>query len=144
MQRAVVAVLLAFTTVAVAQENLRDKKNLKEAGLKKETSVVPDQSLAGDITRKKEEKGAAPALQYDRFRLGVELQVDSKRRDQIDSLKKIIGLSADPKEMPGLLFRLGELYWEESKFYFFEGNRKDDELINAMNRGDPSGQQRAK
>jgi tetratricopeptide (TPR) repeat protein len=144
MQRVVISILLAFATVAVAQESLRDKKNLKDTGLKKGASVAPDQSLAGDITRKREEKTAAPALHYDQFRLGVELQVASKRREQIDSLKKIIGLSSDPKEMPSLLFRLGELYWEESKFYFFEGNRKDDELINAMNRGDQAGQERAK
>jgi cellulose synthase operon protein C len=117
----------------------------KDADLgKKETSAVPDKSLAGDLTRKKDERGAAPALQYDQFRLGVELQVASKRREQIQSLKKIIGLTPDPKEAPGLLFRLGELYWEESKFFFFEANRKDDDLINAMNRKDKAGQDRAK
>jgi len=145
MQRVLVSVLLVLATGATAQENLREKKNPKEAGLKKATSVAPDKSLAGDITRKKEEKGAAaPALQYDQFRLGVELQVASKRREQIDSLSKIISLSPDPKEAPSLLFRLGELYWEESKFFFFEANRKDDDLINATNRGDPVGQERAK
>ena len=145
MHRVLISALLVLSTGATAQENLREKKNPKEAGLKKATSAAPDKSLAGDITRKKEDKGtAAPALQYDQFRLGVELQVASKRREQIDSLSKIISLSPDPKEAPSLLFRLGELYWEESKFFFFEANRKDDDLINAMNRGDPVGQERAK
>src|ERR1700687_3231845 len=145
MHRVLVLAFLVLATGATAQENLREKKNTKEAGLKKATSAAPDKSLAGDITRKKEDKGtAAPARQYDQFRLGVELQVASKRREQIDSLSKIISLSPDPKEAPSLLFRLGELYWEESKFYFFEANRKDDDLINAMNRGDSAGQQRAK
>ncbi|NDD91214.1 hypothetical protein EBZ37_03925, partial [bacterium] len=46
--------------------------------------------------------------------------------------------------MPTLLFRLGELYWEESKFFFFEANRKDDELIRAMNAKDEAAQEQAK
>ena len=145
MRRLLVFALLLLAATSGAQENLREKKNPKEAGLKKATSASPDKSLAGDITRPKQEKGvAAPALQYDQFRLGVELQVASKRHEQIESLTKIIGLSPDPKEAPSLLFRLGELYWEESKFFFFEANRKDDDLINATNRGDAVGQERAK
>src|SRR5215813_5531176 len=145
MQRVLVSALLVFATAAVAQENLREKKNPKDAGLKKGTSAAPDKSLAGDITRPKVEKGAeAPALQYDQFRLGVELQVASKRHEQIDSLTKIINLSPDQKEMPSLLFRLGELYWEESKYFFFEANRKDDDLIHAINRSDQPAQERAK
>jgi len=145
MRRLLVFALLLLAASSGAQENLREKKNPKEAGLKKATSASPDKSLAGDITRPKQEKGvAAPALQYDQFRLGVELQVASKRHEQIESLTKIIGLSPDPKEAPSLLFRLGELYWEESKFFFFEANRKDDDLINATNRGDAVGQERAK
>jgi tetratricopeptide (TPR) repeat protein len=145
MHRVLVSALLVFATAATAQENLREKKNFKDAGLKKGASAAPDKSLAGDITRKKEDKGtAAPALQYDQFRLGVELQVASKRREQIESLTKIISLSPDQKEAPSLLFRLGELYWEESKFHFFEANRKDDELINAINRGDAVAQERIK
>ncbi len=145
MSRPLVFALLLLAATSGAQENLREKKNPKDAGLKKGTSAAPDKSLAGDITRPKQEKGAAaPALQYDQFRLGVELQVASKRHEQIESLTKIIGLSPDPKEAPSLLFRLGELYWEESKFYFFEANRKDDDLIIATNRGDAIGQERAK
>jgi len=144
MRRLLIVALVVFATAAQAQENLREKKNAKESGLKKGASAAPDKSLAGDLTRKREEKGAAPALQYDQFRLGVELQVASKRHEQIESLKKIISLSPDQKEAPSLLFRLGELYWEESKFFFFEANRKDDDLINAMNRQDQAGQERAK
>ncbi len=140
---ALFALALFGATPAFAQA----KKEAKEAALgKKEASSGPDKSLAGDLTRKKEERAqAAPALQYDQFRLGVELQVASKRRQQIEDLKKIIALDSDnPKEKPGLLFRLGELYWEESKFFFFEANRKDDDYINAMNRKDKAAQDRAK
>jgi len=146
MRRILAASLILFATTSFAQENLRNKKPTKDADLgKKETSSGPATSLAGDITRKKDKSEAAPALKYDQYRLGVETQVASKRREQIESLKKIISLSPEKsKETPGLLFRLGELYWEESKFFFFEANRKDDDLINAMNRKDQAGQEKAK
>src|SRR5713101_2462977 len=144
MRSAITLALLLLANGSAAQENLRQKKNTAESGLKKGSSIAPDRSLAGDLTRKKEEREAVPALHYDQFRLGVELQVASKRHEQIESLTKILRLAPDQRELPGLLFRLGELYWEESKFFFFEANRKDDDLINAMNRGDPVGQERAK
>ncbi len=142
MRRSLLVSFLLLASVASAQA----KKAPRDADLGKKTSTsVVDKSLAGDISRKKEKKkDTAPALQYDQFSLGVEVQVASKRREQIDSLKKIISLSADPREQPSLLFRLGELYWEESKHYFFEANRKDDELIEALNRNDKAGQARAK
>lgn len=146
MRKLLLASLLAVAATASAADPTPQKKEAKDADLgKKETSIAPDKSLAGDITRKKEDTGAAaPALQYDQFRLGVELQVQSKRREQIESLKKIIGLGPDKKEAPSLLFRLGELYFEESKYWFFEANRKDDEYIQAMNRQDKAGMEAAK
>lgn len=134
-----VAALLAGAG-ALAQE----KKVVKDTELKKkETSITPDKSLAGDITRKKEKRDDAPTLKYDEFRLGIETKISSKRKEQIADLQKIIDLSQDKKEKPGLLFRLGELYWEESKSFFFEANRKDDEKIAAMNRNDTAGVERA-
>src|SRR5947209_6972806 len=72
------------------ESNLRKKaeKADKDAELKKKTgSIAPDKSLAGDITRKKVKGEAAPALQYDTFRLGVESQVATKRTEQIRDLK---------------------------------------------------------
>ncbi|HET9450033.1 MAG TPA: tetratricopeptide repeat protein, partial [Aggregicoccus sp.] len=140
MRRSLLISLLLLATVSAAQ----DKKAPRDADLGKKAATAVDKSLAGDISRKKEAKDQAVPLQYDQFRLGVELQVASKRREQIQSLKKIISLSADAREAPSLHFRLGELYWEEAKFFFFEANRKDDELIAAMNRNDAAGQQRAK
>ncbi|WP_241759212.1 tetratricopeptide repeat protein [Pyxidicoccus parkwayensis] len=140
MRRSLLVCLVLLATASAAQE----KKATRDADLGRKSATAVDKSLAGDITREKNKEEVAPALQYDQFRLGVELQVASKRREQIQSLKKIISLSPDPKEVPSLLFRLGEFYWEESKFYFFEANRKDDELIKAMNRNDAMGQQRAK
>lgn len=145
-----VPIVVFLSVVAVAQpatpakEAPKEKKEAKDTELKKKTAdVVPDKSLAGDVTRKKEKRENVPTLQYDQFRTAVESQVAAKRAEQITDLKKIIELTQDEKEKPGLLFRLGELYWEESKHYFFEANRKDDDKIKAMNAGDKAGQERA-
>ncbi len=116
----------------------------KDQSLGRKDTKALDTSLAGDITRKADAVSAAPALEYDTFRLGVELQVADKRHEQIESLKKIMAYSNDPKEAPTLLFQLGELYWEESKYFFFEANRQDDAFIKAMNANDAAGQKRAK
>lgn len=139
MRRSIFSAVVAFSLIAGAQAPA-DRKTAKEVELKKkETSLVPDKSLAGDITRKKEKRDEAPTLKYDEFRTGVELQVAAKRREQIVDLQKIINLSTDKKEKPGLLFRLGELHWEESKFFFFEANKKDDDKIRAINANDKAG-----
>ncbi len=141
--RPLITSLLLVSSITLAQAPAAKKEAVDTELKKKETSIAPDKSLAGDITRKKKQQEDAPTLQYDAFRLDVELQVASKRREQITDLSKIIDLSTDKKEKPGLLFRLGELYWEESKFYFFEANRKDDEKIKAMNAKDDAGIARA-
>lgn len=144
MRRLMVALLVALALPWGASALAADKKT-KDEVLAKKGETALDASLAGDITRKKAVKEAAPALDYDQFRLGVELQVTEKRHQQIQDLRKIISLSpADSKETPSLLFRLGELYWEESKTYFFEANRKDDELIRALNANDKAAEARAK
>ena len=124
MRRLLVLALLLVPTLASAQAK-------QSPTLSKKTSTDVDASLAGDITRQKQEAAGAP-LQYDQFRLGIELQVADKRREQLESLKKIIQLSPDQKEQPSLLFRLADLYWEESRYYFFEASRKDDDLIRAL------------
>lgn len=143
MRRSVFVSIVALSAVALAQAPA-DRKAAKEVELKKkETSLVPDKSLAGDITRKKEKRDDAPALKYDQFRLGVELQVAAKRREQIVDLQKIITLTTDKTEAPSLLFRLGELYWEEAKYFDFEANRKDDDKIRALNADDKAGVEQA-
>lgn len=120
-----------------------DTARSKEQTLGKKEQTSLDASLAGDITRKKEDTGGAP-LEYDQFQLGVERQISDKRRSQIDSLQRIIELSGDSKETPDLLFRLGELYFEESRDYFFQANRKDDDLIRGLATKDVALQEKAK
>ena len=111
MRRILPLLLCVVSTAALAQaaEKGTEKKAAKEADLgKKESSIAPDKSLAGDVTRKKKKEEIAPSLNYDEFRLGVESQVNTKRKEQIEDLKKIIELSTDKAERPKLLFRLGE------------------------------------
>ncbi|HYQ80954.1 MAG TPA: hypothetical protein VEP68_05600, partial [Anaeromyxobacteraceae bacterium] len=102
-----------------------------EAGLGKKKTVAPDASLAGSLeaakAKKPEERG--PTLEFETFRYRIELEVSGKRREEIADLQKLIRLGGAPREMPGWLFRLAELYWEESQYFFFEANRKDDELM---------------
>jgi tetratricopeptide (TPR) repeat protein len=138
MRRSLLVCLTLVASVAAAQ----GKKNPREADLGKKSATTIDKSLAGDISRKKEKDDDVPSLSYDQFRLGVELQVASKRREQIGQLEKL--LSLDPPDAANVMFQLSELYREESKFFEFEANRKDDDLIKAMNRNDAAGQTRAK
>ncbi len=125
------ACLLSALAVSAPGGAASRKEAPKQADLsRKEATKVPESDLAGDITRRKAEKAEQrPALVYDQYRQGVELQVASKRREQIETLQKIIQLGPSENEAPNLVFRLAELYWEESKFFFFESNRKDDEII---------------
>lgn len=150
MRRFFLLILLASTSVAAADEkaNSKERKAAKDediGGSKKKTEIAPDKSLAGDVTRKKTDKTVVPALQYDQFRLGVEGQVSEKRKSQIDDLERLLQLTTnDPVETPKLLFRVGELYWEESKAFFFQANRKDDDFIRAQAAKDQAGMDKAK
>lgn len=141
MRRILALSLVLFAVAAHAQD-----RKTREADLGKKGTTAIDNSLAGDLKRKKSpDQGNAPALDYDKFRVGVELQVASIRHEQIESLKKILDITPpNAPDRAGLLFRLGELYWEESKFHFFEANRKDDDYIRAMNAKDQAGMERAK
>ncbi len=112
-------------------------------GRKQQSGQGPDVSLAGDVRRQKKHEEYRPAVEYDAFRFELELQVASKRNDQLETLGKIIALGSSDKEMPDLLFRYAELLWEESRYLFFEANREDDDYIRAKNKGDQAAMQKA-
>src|SRR5512138_1377668 len=114
-------------------------KQPKEADLGAKRSVAPDAALGGTLAAKKKEEGpAGPALSFDTFRRGVEVSISSKRREEIAGLQKLIRLGGgSAEETPGWYFRLAELLWEDSQYYFFEANRRDDRLIELGTRGDP-------
>ena len=103
----------------------------KDAALKKR-SLAPDPSLAGSIAaRGKVEEAAGPRLDFETFRYTIEVQVSGKRREEMADLEKLIGLGGSQAELPGWLFRLAELHWEEAQYLFFEANRKDDAIAGA-------------
>jgi tetratricopeptide (TPR) repeat protein len=103
-------------------------------------SVGPDAALEGtlEVARKSDQGPAGPRLAFEQFRAGIEVKLSAKRREEIQSLQKLIKLSAGDgdKDLPGYYFRLAELLWEESQYFFFEANRKDGEII-ALPKGDP-------
>jgi len=121
---------LSFVLAGPAAGAQPERKPVRDADLGTKKSVAPDASLAGTLkapTKKAEEKG--PSLDFETFRYQIELEVSGKRREEMTDLRKLIKLGGSEAEMPGWLFRLAELHWEESQYFFFEANRKDDELI---------------
>jgi tetratricopeptide (TPR) repeat protein len=112
----------------------------KEADLGAKKSAAPEASLGGSLEAKKQAAGpAGPTLNFDTFRRGMEVNISSKRREEIAGLQKLIKLGGgNDEETPQWYFRLAELFWEESQYYFFEANRRDDRLIELGTRGDPA------
>jgi cellulose synthase operon protein C len=134
----VTAVSAAFVTSALAQEERRSRRYEDvSSGLGERQERDLDDALKEDLTHEPvEREEARPTLDFEQFRRTVELQVASKRRSQIDTLSRIVNMGPSPEEAPDLLFRLAELYWEEARYYFFEANAKDDEIIQARQRRD--------
>jgi TolA-binding protein len=113
----------------------------KEADLGEKRSIAPDAALGGTLEAKKAgtKEPGGPALQFEQFRKVVEIQVSEKRREEIASLRRLIELGGGTdQETPQWYFRLAELLWEESQYFFFEANRIDDRLIALGTRGDPA------
>ena len=131
------ALLLAMPPGGVGAADPRASQGTGSLGQKK--SVGPDTALEGtlEVAKKVDEGPAGPRLAFEQFRSGIEVKLSGKRRDEIQSLQKLVKLSAGDgdKDLPGYYFRLAELLWEESQYFFFEANRKDGELI-ALPKGD--------
>jgi TolA-binding protein len=128
-----VALTLAASTAGAAE-----RATPREANLGQKRSVAPDASLGGTLeAAKKPAKAGGPTLDFESFRKVVEVQVSTKRREEISSLRRLIDLGGgSPQELPQWYFRLAELLWEESQYFFFEANRRDDRLIALGTRGD--------
>jgi tetratricopeptide (TPR) repeat protein len=109
----------------------------KDADLGAKKSSAPDASLGGSLEAKKPSAGpVGPTIDFDTFRKGIEVNISGKRREEIQSLQKLIKLGGgSEEETPSWYFRLAELFWEESQFYFFEANRRDDKLIELGTKG---------
>ncbi|HET8732769.1 MAG TPA: tetratricopeptide repeat protein, partial [Anaeromyxobacteraceae bacterium] len=130
------AALLAGGPAAAAEP-----RAAPQGALGQKRSIGPDAALEGSLeaAKKPAEGPAAPTLKFEQFRAGIEVKLSSKRREEIASLRKLIKLSSGQgadKDLPSYYFRLAELLWEESQFFFFEANRKEGEALRA-GRGDP-------
>ena len=104
----------------------------REGDLGEKRSVAPDAALGGSLEAKKPatKEPGGPALAFEKFRKAVEVKVSDKRREEIASLRRLIELGGGTDvETPQWYFRLAELLWEESQYFFFEANRRDDQLI---------------
>src|SRR5512138_695612 len=132
------AVLALAASTAGAGERIPTTQP-HEAGLGPKKDVAPDAALGGKLEApkpRKEEPGG-PTLGFETFRKAVEVQVSEKRREEIASLRRLIDLGGGSvEETPQWYFRLAELLWEESQYFFFEANRIDDKLIAMGTRGD--------
>ena len=64
-------------------------------------------------------KAEGPSLGYEQFRQRIELEAEEKREQQIDGILRLLELGPEPDEIPDLQFRLAELYFEKSQFFFF-------------------------
>ena len=73
-----------------------------------------------------------PQLEYEKFRKRVELKVAKTRDKQIEGLTRLLSLekSASP-DAPNLKFRLAELYYEKSRYYFIRSQENDDAILRA-------------
>jgi tetratricopeptide (TPR) repeat protein len=78
---------------------------------------------------------AGPTLKYEQFRRQVEIKVAEKREAQIDGIKKLLDLNPPENEIPDIKFRLAELYYEKSQFFFFRAQEADDQAAKAQNPG---------
>ncbi|HEX9307061.1 MAG TPA: tetratricopeptide repeat protein [Anaeromyxobacter sp.] len=138
MNRRLAAGAVALALAATATRGA--DRGPREADLGEKRSVAPDAALGGTLEAKKSGKKepGGPALEFEAFRKVVEVQVSEKRREEIASLRRLIDLGGgSDHDTPQWYFRLAELLWEESQFFFFEANRRDDRLIALGTRGDP-------
>jgi tetratricopeptide (TPR) repeat protein len=117
----------------------QQQKASPDADLGEKRDIAPDASLGGKLEGKRKAEGpAGPTVAFERFRKVTEVKISEKRGEEIASLRRLIELGGGGEaDMPQWYFRLAELLWEESQYYFFEAGRRDDRLIELGTRGDP-------
>jgi TolA-binding protein len=137
--RALLAGVVAAAIAAGPASRAADSRpSPREADLGPKRSVAPDAALGGSLDAPKAPRAAGgPVLEFESFRKSVEVSVSEKRREEIASMQKLIKLGGDSTETPGWYFRLAELLWEESQFFFFQGGRRDDQILALGRKGDP-------
>lgn len=127
--------------LAAGAAGAAEPRSAPEGALGQKRRIGPDAALEGSLeaAKKPSAEPAAPTLKFEQFRAGIEVKLSDKRREEIASLRKLIKLSGSAegdKDVPSYYFRLAELLWEESQFFFFEANRKEGEALQ-LAKGDP-------
>jgi TolA-binding protein len=97
-----------------ATDALAQKGGEKDAGKGGKDAKVQKLSAGG------------PTLKYEQFRRAIEFKVAEKREEQIAGIKRLLDLGPAAEEMPDLKFRLAELYFDKSRFYFFRAQEADE------------------
>ena len=120
---------------AAAAKRAGPAPDIQKKEIKKEGSLEPKQDYGNPVGSKaatefKQVKtetasAVAPTLHAEDFRGKLELQVNTKREEQIDYLQRILSIGTDESEKPGIYFRLGELFWEKSQWFFFKSQETD-------------------
>lgn len=90
-------------------------------------------AAGGEQAKVQKLSAGGPTLQYEQFRKGVELKVAEKREEQITGLQRLLDLGPKENEVPDIKFRLAELFYEKSRFFFFRAQEADDRGIKSNN-----------
>lgn len=112
----VAATVVALVTVGVADAQAKKKRRGKKAKVQKMTS-------------------GGPTLKYEQFRRKIEFKVAEKREEQIAGIKRLLDLGPSLEEVPDLKFRLAELYFEKTRFYFFRAQEAEDKALRTKSPG---------
>lgn len=118
-QRIMIAVALVVAVVAATDADAQKKKRRrgKKAKVQKLTT-------------------GGPTLKYEQFRRKIEFKVAEKREEQIAGIKRLLDLGPSLEEVPDLKFRLAELYFEKTRFYFFRAQEVEDKALRTKSPGE--------
>ena len=126
-----------------SEEARRLAEEEAEKARKEREARVPE--VVKEAERKKDvDASTGPRLSVEQFRRTTELQVQKKRDEQLQTLDQIIKLGPPKEELPALLFQKAELYQENAQYFFFQGMERDEEMIQAREKGDKATQKKAK
>ncbi len=117
-------------SVFAASENSDDKKGPKK---EKEVNIgdvgnTEYQSIKNPEGEQEKLQPQGPTVQIHATEKKISKKIVESREKQIELLKKLLSLGPDPKEIADLKFRLAELFWEKSKYYFFQYNELDEKI----------------
>ncbi|MBI2378296.1 MAG: tetratricopeptide repeat protein [Deltaproteobacteria bacterium] len=137
---ALCAVVAAVSFALVDDAEAKKKKKKKKADADTEQGTEGDKGETPPANSQKASvqavTAAGPTIKYELFRKKIEMQVAEKREEQIERIKKLLDLGTKQEDIPNLKFRLAELYYEKSRFFFFRSQEADDKASAAKNESD--------